>query len=80
MALIDGKLFISETVYCELCDEGEKLHKAWVETIEQHYTPEVIYASMKSYFKHKNGITTKNYNKLAARFCPDCSEWFVEAK
>lgn len=33
---VDGKLYVSKSVYCIPCDEGQRLHNAWLETLANH--------------------------------------------
>lgn len=76
--MVGSKLYVSKSVYCVLCPEGQRLHNDWLKAIFDHEEPRVIYKKMQAYFAHRNGIVTKNYSKKEANYCPDCSSWMME--
>lgn len=62
-------------IYTDLCEEGSRLREDWMEAMDLHAAPEVVYARMRDYFLHRNGIATKNYSKRELMYCDKCSCW-----
>lgn len=74
----NSRVYISKKVFLILCPEGERLYNHWIQSINMHASPDVIYKAMQAYFTHRNGVLTKNFSKKHLNYCRECSSWMQE--
>lgn len=79
-AIQENRVYISDKVFTVLCPEGQRLHDAWTDALENEADKDIVYKAMQAYFTHRNGVLTKNYSKVDMNFCPECSAWLEEEK